>query len=114
MEFELKLNDEYMTILCPKSLEDFSKEFINISKEKIDRIKSLFHITEQTQLIVALTDNEELANFMYGKSDFSGFFTDTGAFAYINLNGEKSKEYMFKGLLHNSLDHYLKVHIITN
>ncbi len=34
------------------------------------------------------------------------FFYDTGAFAYINLNGNKTKQYMFQGLMHE-LTHYL-------
>lgn len=111
MDFDLKIEKEDIKIYCSKKLEKFSKEFIEYYKKDILRVKKLLKIKEEVNLIVALSDNIKDVNFVYGKSDFSGFFTDTGAYAYINLNGEKSKEYMFKGLIHELVHHLYKYYL---
>ena len=106
MDFDLSIKNNDLTIFCSKSLENFLNEFINYYNENIERVKEELSISQKPKIIVALTDDEEKAGFVYGKSSFSGFFNDKGAFAYINLNGNKTKEYMFKGLIHE-LIHYL-------
>ncbi|MBQ1496308.1 MAG: collagenase [Bacilli bacterium] len=106
MNFDLSIKNNDLTIFCSKSLENFLNEFINYYNENIERVKEELSISQKPKIIVALTDDEEKAGFVYGKSSFSGFFNDKGAFAYINLNGNKTKEYMFKGLIHE-LIHYL-------
>lgn len=106
VNFDLKIKNNDITIFCSNGLESFSNEFINYFNENIGKIKEELSIDKDTKIIVALTDDETQAGFVYGKSSFSGFFNDTGAFAYINLNGTKTKEYMFKGLMHE-LVHYL-------
>lgn len=106
MNFDLKIKNNNLTIFCSTGLESFSNEFINYFNENIGKIKEELSINQDTKIMLALTDNEEQVGFVYGKSLFSGFFNDTGAFAYINLNGNKTKEYMFKGLIHE-LVHYL-------
>lgn len=111
MGISIKTKNSYLTIHCSKNLEDFSNEFINYYKEHIDRIKEELMVTKQTRLIVMLTDDIEKAGFVYGKSSFSGFFNDKGAFAYINLNGDKTKEYIFKGLMHELTHHLYKYYV---
>ena len=111
MEFDLKINDNDLTIFCSTGLENFSNEFINYFNENIGKIKEELSIDQDTKIIVALTDNEKQAGFVYGKSSFSGFFNDTGAFAYINLNGNKTKEYMFKGIMHELVHHLYKYYV---
>ena len=111
MDFDLRFINNELTILCSKGLENFSKEFIDFYNERIDDIKKKLMINADPKIIVALTDDVKYANFTYGYSDFSGFFTDTGAFAYINLNGEKDKIYMFNGLLHE-LTHYFYLNYV--
>ena len=111
MDISIKTKNSYLTIHCSKNLEDFSNEFINYYKEHIDRIKEELMVTKQTRLIVMLTDDIEKAGFVYGKSSFSGFFNDKGAFAYINLNGDKTKEYIFKGLMHELTHHLYKYYV---
>ena len=106
VNFDLKIKNNNLTIFCSTGLESFSNEFINYFNENIGKIKEELSINQDTKIMLALTDNEEQVGFVYGKSLFSGFFNDTGAFAYINLNGNKTKEYMFKGLIHE-LVHYL-------
>ena len=111
MDFDKVIKNGNLTIYCSNSLEDFSNEFIKYYNEHIKKIKSKLCINEDVSLIVALTDDEKLAGFVYGKSDFSGYFNDTGAFAYINLNGKRSKEYMFKGLMHELTHHLYKNYV---
>ena len=111
MDFDLSIENNDLTIFCSKSLENFSNEFINYYNENIERVKEELFISQKTKIIVALTDDEEKAGFVYGKSSFSGFFNDTGAFAYINLNGNKTKEYMFKGLIHELIHHLYKYYV---
>lgn len=111
MDFDLNIKNNDLTIFCSKSLENFSNEFINYYNENIERVKEKLFISQKTKIIVALTDDEEKAGFVYGKSSFSGFFNDTGAFAYINLNGTKTKEYMFKGLIHELIHHLYKYYV---
>lgn len=106
MNFDFKIINDDITIFGPKSLMEFAKDFVLFAKSNLDRIKSILNINMRTKIIFALTDDPKKANFQYGISDFSGFFTDTGAFAYIHLNGQRSKDYMFKGLMHE-LVHYL-------
>lgn len=111
MEFDLKINDNDLTIFCSTGLENFSNEFINYFNENIGKIKEELSIDQDTKIIVALTDNEKQAGFVYGRSSFSGFFNDTGAFAYINLYGNKTKEYMFKGIMHELVHHLYKYYV---
>lgn len=111
MDFDLKLIDGYLTIYCSKNLEEFSKDFIEYFNNNIDNIKNKLNIKENINLVVALTDDKKQAGFVYGESDFSGFFNDTGAFAYININGKRSKESMFKGLMHELVHHFYKYYV---
>lgn len=111
MDFDLKIKNNDLTILCSNELENFSHEFIKFYDKNINNIKESLSIIEKTKLIVALTDDEKQAGFVYGKSSFSGFFNDTGAFAYINLNGDKTKEYIFKGLMHELIHHLYKYYV---
>ena len=111
IDFDLKIKNNNLTIYCSNGLENFSNEFINYYNENIEKIKKELSIFQETKIIVALTDDEEKAGFVYGKSSFSGFFNDTGAFAYINLNGKKTKEYMFKGLMHELTHHLYKYYV---
>lgn len=106
MDFDKKIKDKNLIIYCSNNLEDFAYEFKEYYYKNIKNIKESLDITEEIKIIVALTDKIGEANFVYGKSSFSGFFTDTGAFAYISLNEAKIKEYMFKGLMHEIV-HYL-------
>ena len=111
MNFDLKIKNNNLTIFCSNGLESFSNEFINYFNENIGKIKEELSIDQDTKIVVALTDDEAQAGFVYGKSSFSGFFNDTGAFAYINLNGNKTKEYMFKGLIHELVHHLYKYYV---
>lgn len=111
MNFDLKIRNNELTVLCSNSLEKFSNEFIKYYDENIERIKEELSINQEIKLIVALTNDEEKVGFVYGKTSFSGFFTDTGAFAYINLNGKKTKEDMFKGLMHELIHHLYKYYV---
>ncbi len=111
MNFDLKIQNNELTVLCSNSLEKFSNEFIKYYDENIERIKEELSINQEIKLIVALTAEEEKAGFVYGKTSFSGFFTDTGTFAYINLDGKKTKEDMFKGLMHELIHHLYKYYV---
>lgn len=111
MNFDLKIKNNDLTIFCSAGLENFSNEFVNYFNENIGKIKEELSVDQDTKIIVALTDDEAQAGFVYGKSSFSGFFNDTGAFAYINLNGDKTKEYMFKGLIHELVHHLYKYYV---
>ena len=111
VNFDLKIKNNNLTIFCSNGLESFSNEFINYFNENIGKIKEELSIDQDTKIVVALTDDEAQAGFVYGKSSFSGFFNDTGAFAYINLNGNKTKEYMFKGLIHELVHHLYKYYV---
>ena len=111
MDFDLSIKNNDLTIFCSKSLENFLNEFINYYNENIERVKEELSISQKPKIIVALTDDEEKAGFVYGKSSFSGFFNDKGAFAYINLNGNKTKEYMFKGLIHELIHYFYKYYV---
>ena len=111
MNFDLSIKNNDLTIFCSKSLENFSNKFINYYNENIERVKEELSISQKTKIIVALTDDEEKAGFVYGESSFSGFFNNKGAFAYINLYGNKTKEYMFKGLMHELIHHLYKYYV---
>ena len=111
VNFDLKIKNNNLTIFCSTGLENFSNEFINYFNENIGKIKEELSIDQDTKIMLALTDNEEQAGFVYGKSSFFGFFNDTGVFAYINLNGNKTKEYMFKGLIHELVHHLYKYYV---
>lgn len=111
MDFDLSIKNNNLIIFCSHNLESFSSEFVNYFNKNIEIIKEELSIVQETKLIVALTDDEEKAGFVYGNSSFSGFFNDTGAFAYINLNGNKTKEYMFKGLMHELIHHLYKYYV---
>ena len=111
MDFDLSIKNNDLTIFCSKSLETFSNEFIDYYNENIERVKEELFISQKTKIIIDITDKKEKAGFVYGKSSFSGFFNDTGAFAYINLKGNKTKEYMFKGLIHELIHHLYKYYV---
>ena len=111
MDFDVKITDKNLIIYCSNNLEKFADEFKLYYYENIERIKKFFNINGNIEIIVALTDKTEETNFVYEKSSFSGFFTDTGAYAYIDLNGDKSKEYMFKGLMHEITHHLYKYYV---
>ena len=111
MDFDKVIKNGNLIVYCSNALEEFSNEFVKYYNEHIEKIKSKLCINEDVKLIVALTDDEKLAGFVYGKSDFSGYFNDKGAFAYINLNGKRSKESMFKGLMHELTHHLYKYYI---
>ena len=111
MNFDLKIINNNLTIFCSKGLEGFSNEFIDYYEKTIDIIKEKLLIYQEVKIMVALTDDEENAGFVYGNSSFSGFFNDKGVFAYINLNGNKTKEYMFKGLMHELIHHLYKYYV---
>lgn len=111
MSFDLSIEDNNLTIFCSNNLETFSKEFINYYNKIIKHIKNELLIKEDVKIKVVLTDDEKQAGFVYGKSSFSGFFTETGSFAYVNLNGNKTKEYMFRGLMHELIHHLYKYYV---
>lgn len=111
MDFDLSIKNNDLTILCSNGLNLFANDFINYYDKNIERIKKELSIVGDTKLELALTDDEEKAGFVYGKSSFSGFFNDKGAFAYINLYGNKTKEYMFKGLMHELIHHLYKYYV---
>lgn len=111
MNFDLRIKNNDLTILCSNGLNLFANDFINYYDENIERIKKELSIVGDTKLELALTDDQEKAGFVYGESSFSGFFNNKGAFAYINLNGNKTKEYMFKGLMHELIHHLYKYYV---
>lgn len=111
MNFDISIKNNDLTVFCSKNLEEFSNEFISYYNQNIEYIKKELSIDKTVKLIVALTDDEKKAGFVYGKSSFSGFFTNTGCFAYINLNGNKTKDYMFKGLMHELTHHLYKYYV---
>ena len=111
MDFDLKIQNNDLTIFYSKGLESFSNEFVSYYNKNIDRIKQELSIIQETKICLALTDNAEKAGFMYGKSSFSGFFNDKGVFVYINLNGNKTKDYMFKGIMHELIHHLYKYYV---
>ncbi len=111
MNFDLSIKNNDLTIFCSNSLNLFANEFINYYEENIERIKKELLIIEEAKLELTLTDDQEKVGFVYGKSSFSGFFNNKGAFAYINLNGNKTKEYMFKGLMHELIHHLYKYYV---
>ena len=111
MDFEEKIVSKTLTIYCSSNLKKFAEEFCSYFNDNINKIKKFLNIFDETNIIVALTDKIEEAGFVYGKSSFSGYFTDTGSFAYINLNGNKSKDYMFKGLMHELIHHLYKYYV---
>ena len=111
MNFDLRIKNNDLTILCSNGLNLFANDFINYYEKNIEKIKKELSIVGDTKLELALTDDQEKAGFVYGKSSFSGFFNNKGAFAYINLNGNKTKEYMFKGLMHELIHHLYKYYV---
>ena len=66
MDFDLKIKKNDLTIFCSTGLENFSNEFINYFNENIDEIKEELSINKDTKIIVAITDDEEQAGFVYG------------------------------------------------
>lgn len=111
MDFDLSIKNNDLTILCSNGLNLFANDFINYYDRNIERIKKELSIVGDTKLELALTDDQEKVVFVYGESSFSGFFNNKGAFAYINLNGNKTKEYMFKGLMHELIHHLYKYYV---
>lgn len=111
MNFDKKIVRDNLLIYCSNGLFDFSNEFIIYYNDNIDGIREKLGINNNDKLIVALTDDEKNGGFVYGKSSFAGFFNDTGCFAYIDLFGPKSKEYMFKGIMHELVHHLYKFYV---
>jgi hypothetical protein len=111
MKLDVELNSNNLKIYCSKALTSFSQEFIKYYNKDISRIEVFLGIKDSKNLLVALTDKVEDTTFIYGLTDFSGFFTATGAFAYINLNGTTSKDYMYKGLMHELVHHLYKNYV---
>jgi len=111
MHFDLSIQNNDLTIYCSNGLEKFSNEFINYYNDNIGRIKKALSVDMDARMVLALTDDESQINFVYSKSDFSGFFNDKGAFAYINLLGSKSKGDMFKSLMHELTHHLYKYYV---
>lgn len=111
MNYDKKIEQDELTILCSKELENFSNNFIKYYQDNIDYILNVFGINERVKLLIFLTDDADIIDFKYGKSDFAGFFNDTGAFAYINLYGEKDEEYFKKGIMHELIHHLYKFYV---
>ena len=111
MNFDVCIQNNDLIIYCSASLEKFSKEFINYYNDHIRCIKRALLLDTNENMILALTDDDKQVNFIYSKSDFSGFFNDKGAFAYINLNGSKTQDDMFKGLMHELTHHLYKYYV---
>lgn len=111
MDFEVEKESKNIKIYCSKELEEFADTYLEYCKKDIVRVKDFFGLTQEIPLTIALLDNPNNGNFVYGKSDFSGFFNDTGAYAYINLYGKKSRDYFFKGLMHELVHHIYKYYI---
>ena len=111
MDFDKKIEFDNLLIYCSDGLFEFSNEFIQHFNANIDNIRRILGIANNKKLIIALTDDENLAGYIYGKSSFSGFFNDTGCFAYINLFGDKNKEYMFRGIMHELIHHLYKYYV---
>ena len=65
MNFDLKIKNNNLTIFCSTGLENFSNEFINHFNENIGKIKEELSIDQDTKIMLALTDNEEQAGFVY-------------------------------------------------
>lgn len=111
MDFDLCIKNVDLTIYCSNGLKEFVYEFIEYYNNHIDDIKNKLGINKAVKLIVALTDDVKDAGFVYEVSDFSGFFNNTGAFAYINLNGKRSKDSMFKSIMHEITHHLYKYYV---
>lgn len=111
MNLDYKIKDNDLTIFCTDNLKEFAQDFKLYFDDNIEKIKDFFDINEKIELLVALTDKKEDVGFIYGESSFCGFFNDKGAFAYININGDKSNEYMKKGLMHEIVHHIYKFYV---
>lgn len=111
MDFDKEIDEGYLKIYCSNSLEKFAYRFMDYYNSQIDNIKKELMVEDFIFLIVAITDDKAKTKFVYGNSDFSGIFTDTGAFAYINLNGEKTEDYIMKGLMHELVHHIYKYYV---
>ena len=105
MNYDLSIKAKNLTVYCSKSLQEFSKEFVDYYSKSIDGIKNNLGVNDDIKLVVFLTDNIKYANFVYGYSDFSGFFNDNGAFAYVNLNGKQDKCLMIRKVIHELVHH---------
>lgn len=105
----IKNND--LTIWCSNNLQDFSNEFITYYNSNIEELKRKLLIFQNVKIKAVLTSEENENNYVYGKSDFAGFFNDSGLFAYINLDSNKSKDYMFRGLMHEIVHHLYKYYV---
>ena len=73
MSFDLVIKNDNLTVYCSNELSEFANNFINYYNDHIEIIKDKLGIERNIKLIVALTNKEEETNFVYGKSDFSGF-----------------------------------------
>ena len=111
MNFDKSIKNNDLIIFCSKGLEGFSNEFIDYFNGSIKRVKEELSIDQETKLRIVLTDDEEKAGFVYGKTAFSGFFNDTGAFAYINIDGDRTKKNLFQGLMHELVHHLYKYYV---
>ena len=78
MDYDFSIENSGLTIFGSKSLENFSNEFITYYNENIELIKEKLALNKKINLVVALTDDDNLANFVYGKSVFSGLQSSAG------------------------------------
>ena len=111
MTSNLTITNGELIITCSNDLEKFCYKFIEYYNQHISKLKSRLAINRKINLLVVLTTDPKKVNFVYGKSDFAGFFTNEGAFAYINLNGKRDEEYMFNAIMHEIVHHIYKFYI---
>lgn len=111
MDFDFSIVDGTLHIYCSNSLKNFSYDFIKYYNEHIADIRSFFNLDKEICVIVALVDDFDILGSVYEKTDFSGYFNDTGAIAYINENGKYTKEYLFKALMHEITHYFYKYYV---
>lgn len=111
MNFDNKLKKDNMIIFYSNGLTEFVNDFIDYYDNNIQSIMKNLKINIKDEIIIALTNDKKIANVIYEDTGFSGFFTDTGAFAYINMNGKRSVDYMKKGIMHELVHYYYKNYV---
>lgn len=111
MSYDLCIKSEELIIYCSRGLKDLSYGFIDYYSNHIEFIKNVFGLCESIKVEIYLTDDEKNVNFVYGKSSFSGFFTEFGVFAYVDINGDKPNIYIIKGLMHELIHHLYKYYV---
>lgn len=109
MNFERVLKDGLTTIYCDNKLYEFASCFMDYYKKDVVRIKKVLGLTKDYEIIFALfSDIEVFDNIPYKDkmTSFSGFFTDTGVAAYVDENGNYTKEELYQRLMHEAV-HFL-------